>query len=113
MTDPVCDPILDCEATLRSVALHLREFCDESLPYTNMVRHAAVQAAAEISSLRAEVERLREAEHRRGTAVRISVEYTERIAAANTKGDVERLNDEWRRALDALLSPTNRGATND
>ena len=52
---------LDYPAAARAIALHLREFCDESLPYTDMIADAARQAKAEIDRLRASVVAWKEA----------------------------------------------------
>ena len=42
----------DYSTAARSIALNLQEFCDESLPYPEMIADAARKAAAECARLR-------------------------------------------------------------
>lgn len=44
----------------RVIALHLERFCDESLPYDQMIADAARRAGAEISNLESQFQRARE-----------------------------------------------------
>lgn len=52
--------ILDYPAAARSIALHLAEFNDESLPYSNMIAGSARKAGKEIERLREELKKAQE-----------------------------------------------------
>jgi len=60
--DPLCvlnaegewvDPRTDYPACARAIALHLAEFCDETLPYPGMIAEAARRARLALNSERA------------------------------------------------------------
>lgn len=46
------EPTLDYPAAARAIALWLTEYCDESLPYPDMVADAARKAARHIEALK-------------------------------------------------------------